>query len=284
MYALREAWAALRRSPLLTILSAAMVALALFVVGIFGVATWNLQQALSRIEARVEVAVYIRDDARHDEVALAEAELLRMPEVRNVRYISKEDALLSARQDLPEFEDLFMEMEVNPLPASLELELEEGFRAPDAVALVAELAALYPFVEDVRYGREWVDRLFLLQRIGAITTGVLGTAFAMVAALIIGTAIRIALFARREEIYVMRLVGATRGFIQRPFLVEGAVTGVAGGLLALVLTYTSFLAVSRLIFPLEWIPLSWMVAGVGAGVVFGLIASALAVRRHLQEI
>lgn len=82
----------------------------------------------------------------------------------------------------------------------------------------------------------------------------------------------------------MRLVGATRGFIRRPFLLEGAFTGVVGGLLAAALTYASFLAVSRLIFPLEWIPLSWMVAGIGAGVVFGLIASALAVRRHLREI
>ncbi len=284
MHALREAWAALRRAPLLTALSAAMVALALFVVGLFGVATWNLQQALSRIEDRVEVVAYVRDDARQDELTLAETELLRMPEVRDVRYISKEEALISARQDLPEFEDLFMELEVNPLPASLEIELEEGFRTPDAVARVAELAAVYPFIEDVRYGQEWVDRLFLLQRIGAITTGVLGTAFAVVAALIIGTAIRIALFARREEIYVMRLVGATRGFIRRPFLLEGAFTGVVGGLLAVALTYASFLTVSRLIFPLEWIPLSWMLAGVGAGVIFGLIASALAVRRHLREI
>jgi len=284
VHALREAWAALRRAPLLTALSAAMVALALFVVGLFGVATWNLQQALSRIEDRVEVVAYVRDDARQDELTLAETELLRMPEVRDVRYISKEEALISARQDLPEFEDLFMELEVNPLPASLEIELEEGFRTPDAVARVAELAAVYPFIEDVRYGQEWVDRLFLLQRIGAITTGVLGTAFAVVAALIIGTAIRIALFARREEIYVMRLVGATRGFIRRPFLLEGAFTGVVGGLLAVALTYASFLTVSRLIFPLEWIPLSWMLAGVGAGVIFGLIASALAVRRHLREI
>ncbi len=284
MYAIREAWAAIRRAPLLTALSAAMVALALFVVGLFGVATWNLQQALNRIEERVEVIAYVRDDVRPDELSLAEEELLRMPEVRNVRYISKEEALATARQDLPEFEDLFLELEVNPLPASLELELEDGFRTPEAVARVADLASLYPFVEDVRYGRDWVDRLFLLQRIGAITTGVLGTAFAVVAALIIGTAIRIALFARREEIYVMRLVGATHGFIQRPFLLEGAVTGVFGGLLAVALTYGSYLAVSRLIFRLEWIPLSWMVAGVGAGVVFGLLASALAVRRHLQEI
>jgi cell division transport system permease protein len=284
VYAVREAWTALRRAPLLTALSAAMVALALFVVGLFGVATWNLQQALSRIEDRVEVVAYVRDDARQDEVALAESELLRMPEVRDVRYISKEEALVTARQDLPEFEDLFMEMEVNPLPASLEIELEGGFRTPDAVARVAEVAGAYPFVEDVRFGQEWVDRLFLLQRIGAITTGVLGTAFAVVAALIIGTAIRIALFARREEIYVMRLVGATNGFIQRPFLLEGALTGVVGGMLAVALTYASFLAVSRLIFRLEWIPFSWVLAGAGAGILFGLIASALAVRRHLREI
>ncbi len=284
MHAIREALAAIRRAPLLTALSAAMVALALFVVGLFAVATYNLHEALSRVEERVEVVVYVRDDVMEAELQLLEEDLLQMEEVLGVRYLSKDDALAQAREDLPEFEELFMNLEVNPLPASVEVELRPGFRGPASVARVADRATIYPFVDDVRFGREWVDRLHLLRRMGGIATAVLGTAFGVVAALIIATAIRIALFARREEIYVMRLVGATHGFIRRPFLLEGALTGLLGGILAAVLTYVSHLAVSRLIFPLEWIPLEWMVAGIAAGGLFGLVASAFAIRRYLREV
>jgi cell division transport system permease protein len=284
VHAIREAVAAIRRAPLLTALSAAMVALALFVVGLFAVATYNLHEALSRVEERVEVVVYVRDDVLESELQLLEEDLLDMEEVLGVRYLSKDDALAQAREDLPEFEELFVNLEVNPLPASVEVELRPGFRGPASVARVADRATIYPFVEDVRFGREWVDRLHLLRRIGGIATAVLGTAFGVVAALIIATAIRIALFARREEIYVMRLVGATHGFIRRPFLLEGALTGLLGGILAAVLTYVSHLAVSRLIFPLEWIPLEWMVAGIAAGGLFGLVASAFAIQRYLREV
>jgi cell division transport system permease protein len=284
MHALREALAAVRRAPLLTALSAAMVALALYVVGLFAVATYNLHEALDRVEERVEVVVYVRDDAAQDEIAVLEGELARMVEVRALRFVSKEEALQRAQEDLPEFGDLFRDMQANPLPASLEVELEPGSRTPAGVSRVADRASIYPFVEDVRYGRDWVDRLHLLRRIGGITTTILGTAFAVVAALIIATAVRIALFARREEIYVMRLVGATNGFIRRPFLLEGALTGLVGGGLAVILTYASFHAVSSLIFRLEWIPLEWVVTGVAAGGLFGLLASAFAIRRYLREV
>lgn len=284
MHAIREAVNAVRRAPFLTLLSAAMVALALYVVGLFGVATYNLHQALQRIEERVEVVAYLRDGARPSEITVLEEDVARMEEVRGVRFVSREDALEAARRDLPEFEELFVGLDVNPLPASLEIELMEGYRTPAAVARVAERLTIYPFVEDVRYGQEWVDRLYLLQRIGALTTTVLGGAFAVVAALIIGTAIRIAIFARREEIYVMRLVGATNGFVRRPFLLEGAFTGALGGLMAAGITWVSYQLVSRAIFRLEWIPVSWVLAGIAGGALFGLLASGLAVRRYLQEV
>jgi cell division transport system permease protein len=284
MHAIREALAGVRRAPFLTFLSAAMVALALFVVGLFGVATFNLHEALQRIEERVEVVAYIRDGTPPSQVTALEEDVLGMEEVRGVRFVSKEDALEAARRDLPEFEELFVGLEVNPLPASVEIELLEGFRTPGAVARVAERLTIYPFVEDVRYGQEWVDRLHLLQRIGGLATAILGGAFAVVAALIIGTAIRIAIFARREEIYVMRLVGATNGFVRRPFLLEGAMTGVMGGVLAAGLTYLSYLLVSRAIFQLEWVPFAWLAAGIAGGALFGFLASALAVRRYLQEV
>lgn len=284
MHALREAVAAIRRAPVLTALSAAMVALGLFVVGLFAVVSYNLHEALVRVEERVEVVMYLRDDARENEVALAEQHLLELEEVRNVRHVSKDEALRAARESLREFEDMFDGLEVNPLPASLEVELHPGFRNPGSVQRVVDLAEMYPFVEEVAYGQDWVDRVFLLRRIGAIATTVLGAAFAAVAALIIGTAVRIALFARRDEIYIMRLVGARNGFIRRPFLLEGLFTGILGGLLAVGFTYASYRAVDRMIFELEWIPTEWVLAGVGAGGLFGLLAAGFAIRRYLREV
>lgn len=283
-YAVREAIAAFKRAPVLTGLSSAMVGLALFVVGLFGLATYNLQLALSAIEERVEVAVYLRDDARQSEIDHLLTELAAIPEVRQVRFVSKRDALERARTDLPEFGELFSDLEVNPLPQSLEVELRDGSRNPEVVRAVSDAAMLYPFVEDARYGREWVDRLFALRRIGAASTAVLGAAFALVAALIIGTALRIAIFARRDEIYVMRLVGAKNGFIRRPFLLEGAMAGVIGGLFAWALTYGTYRGVYGYLFEIAWVPTAWVASGLLAGGAFGAMSSALAIRRHLREV
>ncbi|MEM7415402.1 MAG: permease-like cell division protein FtsX [Gemmatimonadota bacterium] len=284
MYALREAIAAFRRAPVLTGLSSAMVGLALFVVGLFGLATYNLQLTLSAIEERVEVVVYLRDDARQSEIDLLLGELGDLEEVRLVRYLSKRDALERAQRELPEFGELFLESEVNPLPQSLEVELRPGDRNPEVVERVADWARQYPFVEDALYGEEWVDRLFALRRVGLASTAVLGGAFALVAALIIGTALRIAIFARRDEIYIMRLVGAKRGFIRRPFLLEGALAGLAGGVLAWLMTYGTYRGVYAYLFEVAWVPGTWVVAGLATGAAFGAVSSALAIRRHLREV
>ena len=284
MHALREALTAFRRAPLLTGLSAAMVALALFVVGLFALAAYNLQIALRAVEERVEVVAYVRDDAQRAEIRVLEEELARLSEVLDVRFVSKGQALNDAREELPEFGEIFTDLEVNPLPASLEVRLQPESRTPEGVERVAEVAGSYPFVEEVRYGREWVDKLFLLRRIGGMTAVVLGGAFAAVAALIIGTAVRIAIFARRDEIYVMRLVGAKDGFIRRPFLLEGAFTGLSGGVLAVLLTWAAYLVVSRRVFQLEWIPGPWVGLGIVGGILFGILASGFAVRRHLREV
>lgn len=284
MYAVREALAAFKRAPVLTGLAAAMVGLALFVVGLFGLATHNLRLALASIEERVEVVVYLRDDVRQAEIDLVQTELAGLGEVARVRYVSKREALERARQDLPEFADLFAGVDVNPLPQSLEVELRPGARNRESVERVSAAAAVYPFVEDVRYGRDWVDKLFTLRRVGAATTGVLGGAFFLVAALIIGTALRIAIFARRDEIYVMRLVGAKNSFIRHPFLMEGAMSGLLGGLLAWLLTYLVYRGVYAFLFAVAWIPSGWIFLGIVSGMMFGVAASGLAIRRHLREV
>jgi cell division transport system permease protein len=220
-YAVREAMAAFRRAPVLTGLSATMIALSLFVVGLFGLAAHNVREVIQRVESRVEVVAYLRDDAEPTSVQLAREQIAEFREVGAVRYVSREEALRIAMRELEEFEAVFGSLDRNPLPASLEIALRPGQANADAVRDVARRVELYPFVEDVRYGSDWLDKVFVLRRVAGAATLTLGAGFALVAALIIGAAIRMAVFARRDEIIIMRQVGATDSFVRRPFVLEG---------------------------------------------------------------
>jgi len=281
-HSVREAFAALRRAPGLALLSATSIGLSLFVVGTFALVTYNLDVTLRNIEQRVEVVAYLREDVSAAQLEVLQADIASFPEVQSVVHVSKFEAMRKAMQQLEEFREVFTDLEMNPLPASLEIQLKPEHREPDSVERVAELIAIYPVVEDVRYGREWVNKIHQLRRLGAAIATILGAAFAVVAVLIIGTTVRMAVLARRDEISVMRLVGATDGFIRRPFLLEGLITGLAGGLLALGLTYAAYLAVDGSLVDLAWLPAGWAAIGTLAGGLLGLAASGAALRRHLS--
>jgi cell division transport system permease protein len=283
MYALREAATAFRRAPVLTGLSAAMIALSLFVIGLFGLAAHNVRQAIEDVESRVEVVAYLRDDAPPASIQAAQQDIERFREVSAVRFISREEALAVARRELDELSNIFGSLETNPLPASLEISLTRGGDAA-VIRSVASRISDMPVVEEVQFGEDWVDKVYVLRRVAGMAMLTLGLGFAAVAALIIGAAIRMAVFARRDEILIMRLVGATDAFIRRPFVIEGMITGLIGAVLALVGTWGVFRLLSNSVVQLTWIPGAWLLAGVAAGTVVGLLASMVAVRRHLGEI
>jgi cell division transport system permease protein len=236
------------------------------------------------VEERVQVEVFLRDDLRQVDLDALTETIETLPGVQEVQYFSKPEALERAIRELPEIAEVSSDLEVNPFPASIQVRFLPEGRTTETVEAVVTRAEEFPFVEGVRFERDWVERLFSLRRIGGVTAMVLGAAFAAVATLIIGAAIRIAVFARREEIFVMRLVGAKDSLIWRPFLLEGAVTGLVGGVLAAVLTWLTHQAVYHFLFALDWIPMSWVWAGIGVGILFGVLASNHAVRRHLKEV
>ncbi|CAN5674424.1 ABC transporter permease [soil metagenome] len=283
-YSLRETIAAFRRAPLLVMLSAMAIGLSLFVAGLFGLTAHNLQQALVRVEERVEVVAYLKDEVAQTDVEAAQAGLRALPEVAAVQYVSKDDALAAAMRDLPDFQDVFRDLDSNPLPASLEVRLRAGFRTSAEVEAIAQRLRAHTFVDDVRFGREWVDKIVSIRRIIAGGVSIIGGAFAAVAAIVIATAVRIAVAARREEISIMRLVGATTGFIQRPFLLEGLITGLLGGGIAAGLTYAAYRVIDQSLYQIEWLPSWWLVAGIAIGATFGFLSSVVAVRRHLRAV
>ncbi len=283
-HAVREALSAWRRTPLLTTLSVVAISLSLFVVGLFGLTAYNVSRAIDRIEERVEIVAYLRDSATEEQVALTRSEISTLPEVSDVQYISKTEALATAMEELTEFREAFADLDVNPLPASFEVRLNDGYRDPETVERIAQRLLSYSFVEDVQFGRAWIEKIVSLRRITGGAAAVLGIAFGLVAAIIIASAMRIAVFARREEISIMRLVGATNGFISRPFLLEGLATGGLGGILAVGLTYATYRIVDESLIQIDWLPPEWALIGIAVGAVFGLLSSAVAVRRHLRAI
>ncbi len=281
---LRETLLAFRRAPLLSVLSMTTIAFALFVVGLFGLVVLNLRTALADIEERVEIVAYLLRGTPVEVGTMAIGDIQGFPEVASVQYVSEDEALERARRQLVEFQGVFQDLEANPLPASLEIRLKPGFRDEAHVRQVAERLRGFRFVEDIRYGRDWIEKLDRLRDIVAAVGLAIGIAFAVASVIIIGTTIRMSVLHRSREITIMRLVGATDGFIRRPFLLEGALKGAIGGALAVGLNYAAYLAVDRTLFHSVFFSRAEAGIIVLFGMALGFVASAQSVRRHLARV
>lgn len=282
--ALREAFLAFRRAPLLSALSVTTIAFSLFVIGLFGLVAVNLQQVLNQLAERVEIVAYLLPGTPVENSTLAIKDIEAFPEVERATYVSEDEALVRARNELAEFRDVLRELERNPLPASIEVKLKPAFRDADHVNAVAERLRGFGFVDDVRYGRDWVEKLDRLRQIAAAVGLAVGGAFAAVAIIIIGTTIRMAVLQRSREIAIMRLVGATDWFIRFPFLLQGAIKGLLGGGIAVALSYGAYLLVTKFLLQGAFFTLQEAAAIVAFGTLIGLLGSASSVGRHLRRV
>lgn len=279
--AVREALLGFRRAPLLSALSITTIAFSLFAFGLFSLVALNLRNTLRAVESRVEIRAFLSEAVEAEAIAAAMGEVGALPEVARVEYVTPEQALERARQELGEFQDVF---EAGFLPGSLDIRLRDGYRDPVTVKRIADRVRTYPFVDDVRFGEEWVQKLYSIRNIATAAGIVLGLAFAGVAIIVIGATIRMAVMARSREISIMRLVGATDGFIRRPFLIEGFLKGVMGGGLALLLTYVASALISRYFIQTEFFDTRLALFGLLGGAVIGIVGSAISVGRQIRRV
>lgn len=280
MRSLREALLAFRRAPLLSALSIMMIAFSLFSFGLFGLVAINFQRQFGIVEERVEIQAFVVDTTSVVTLTDGVAAVAAYPEVQRARPVTREEALQRAREQMGEFRDVF---DAEFLPASIEVQLKPGFRDPANVKAVAERLAALGYVDDVRYGEEFVTQLASIRTVATAVGIALGLAFAAVAIIIIAATIRITVLARAREISIMRLVGATDGFVRRPFLLEGTLTGIAGGVMAYLLLRGAHAVVSRF-FATAFLEPNMTMTGIAIGGLLGLLGSAFAVRRHLRRI
>ena len=281
---LRETFLAFRRAPLLSALSVTTIAFSLFVVGLFGLAAINIQHTIGNVAERVEVVAYLKRGTPIETVTMASQDIEAFPEVESVDHVTEAEALARARRELREFQDIFQDLEANPLPASLDVRLKPLFRDAGHAAVVADRLKTFAFVDEVRYGQDWVEKLDRMRFIAGAVGLVIGGAFALVAVIIIGTTIRMAVLQRSREIAIMRLVGATDGFVRLPFLLEGLTKGVLGGLVALGLSWAAWAAINQYLLRAQFFTSGQALLGIAAGGLIGLMGSLVSVGRHLRNV
>ena len=281
MRPIRDALIAFRRTPLLSVLSITTIAFSLFAFGLFGLVALNIREALDRLEDRVEIRAFVADGTAPEAMAQAASDISAYPEVLATKTVSQDEALVRAKKELGDFRDVF---EGAVLPASIDVRLKPGFRDPATVKKVSARIKAFSFVDDIRYGEEWIEKLYRLRNVAGIAGIVLGLSFAGVSMIIIGTTIRMAVLSRAKEISIMRLVGATDGYIRRPFLIEGLAKGILGGLLALLLTYVTRTIIDRYLIQTIFFDARVTLLGLLFGAMLGLLGSAFSVGRHLRRV
>ena len=288
-YAFDEAAASLWRGRRSGLLSTATIAIALFVLGAFLVVTSNLERLAEEWSGAAELSVYLDDDIGGADRAAIERNLRGDPAVADVEFVAKDQALGRFKESFPDLASTLGALEENPLPASLDVRLRSSSAAEFSVDALVERMRASPGVSDVRYDKEWLDRLRRGVRLLRIIGFALGGALIVAAALTIANVVRLALAARRDELDIMQLVGAPQSYVRGPFIMEGALQGGLGSFVALlVLALLFFASRTRFILPLanalnlssvSFLSPPLAMGLVGGGLVVGCLAGLVASRR-----
>jgi cell division transport system permease protein len=255
----------------------------LLILGIFLLATANLRELLTYAHEKVEVVVFLQDGVDQFRVDALRAELEGMPVVEEVRFVDPEAALGKLKGEFGSKSYLLDALETNPLPASFEITLKPRYRFKDVIENLADRVSELEGVEDVSYGKGWVERLERIVRAIALADIGIGLVVAIAAMVTVSYTVRLTLYARRETIRVLKLVGATNLFIMAPFLIEGAIHGIAAALLALALVFTGYRVVDVRLPQMIFMPAGMIVFFVVFGVGVSLLGSLISLKAFLGE-
>ena len=286
-YILPEPFISMKRNPLMSLAAILTVVIALYLCGIFWLLVVNIDANATKMESAVEIKVFIEDEITQEQMDQLSSDVKALDGVASVRYVSRAEGLASMSSKFGSSEEIVEAIKTNPLPNSYTVKADTPEQVPTIAAAVEQM----DHVEAVRYGQGSVENLFLfmnwLRIMGVAIMVLLGVS----AIVLISMNIRLTVSARREEIQVMKYVGATNSFIIWPFILEGIVLGLLGGGIAVGLVLWSYHAIlgylsSSLQF-LTFVSFS-DIAGMiiltmlVIGVVLGAIGSAIAVRKHVR--
>lgn len=239
-YLIKEALTNLQLNRTTTLIAIITTACTLACFGVFLLLYLNLRGVANLLQEDIKVVVYLHDGLSSQAVAELQQRIKGEPEVASISYVSKEQALADFREQFPSEHYLLQGLGENPLPASLVVTLASQFRSSEAIRQWAERLRGVPGVAQVQYSRDWIENLAMIVGYLELAAIAIGSILSVAVVAIIASTIRLTLYARREELEIMRLIGATGAFIKTPYVLEGAVVGAVGGALSLALLRGGF--------------------------------------------
>jgi cell division transport system permease protein len=232
MYFMREAWKSLRRNRLLSFATISTVAISILILGFAVLLTINAGEFMNRLESDVEIVAFLDKDLTKSQITDIKQELQATSGVQSVNFVSREQALAKLQKSYGGKEyDLKETLGENPLPHTYEVKAEDPHTVPQIAKKIERIDGIYK----VNYGQGMVERLFQVTRWVRLVSMAFIILLVLAAIFLIATTIRLAIFARRKEIYLMKLIGSTDWFIRWPFFMEGVFLGIFGGLISILI-------------------------------------------------
>lgn len=290
-YFVSRALSNIRQNVFVNIVTVGTITLALLILALFLLVFVNLEGLADNWSKRVQITAYFEQELAAQEVAALTARIQSLPGTAQVTYVAKDEAVKRFRARLKGQESLLDGVSSEVLPASIEISLKRDSRGSEAVeAYVARLKRV-PGVSEVQYGEEWVRRFNTFMNFMRLVGALLGGFLLLAVVFIVSNTIKLTIYARKEELELLGLVGATRMFIKAPFLIEGIIQGAAGSTLTiLILTgcYYGFLynAGNFLSFNpadagLSFLPPEYLAGIFFGGIVLGFLGSLTSLKRFI---
>ncbi|GMR04473.1 MAG: permease-like cell division protein FtsX [Thermodesulfobacteriota bacterium] len=289
LFFVKDAFRTIKENLATTLLTAVTLGFALAIFSLFLFVFINVNAMVSGWGGGTHIIVYLKDSAAAGDIGKLKAGALRIKGVKGVKFTSKDAAFRELRKGLKGHEGILEGIDKKVLPASFEVSLRESSMGPEGIVKVVNKLKRLHWVDDVQYSQEWIQKLYGILRFIELTALFVGFFLAAATIFIITNTIRLAVYARKEEIEILRLVGASDVFIKMPFFIEGVIQGVVGGGLAIgmlvigrtVLLYKMPAYLSFIVdMPL---PLTVLVpVVVFAGICMGVAGSLISISRFLK--
>jgi len=220
------------------------IAISILIVSTFALFFVNANEIINSWKKGIRIMAYLKPDAPETKIPELKRKIQRMDGIQDVRFISKNEALQELKKQMRRQSSLFENLKENPLPDAFEIRLIASFQNQEKVEMFATRLESFSQVDEVEYGQRWLGRFTNFFNLFRLTGYAMGGLFFMAALLIVANTIRLVLYSRREEIEIMRLVGATDSFIKAPFYIQGLIQGAFGGIIGLATLFVTFMFIS----------------------------------------
>lgn len=281
-FSIKEGVSGFKRARLASVITISSVALALFLVGVFILFTNNINHWIGQKRAKMELEVFFENGLKNKKAQALSLQVAKIKGVESVRFISKDEA---AKRFEKEFgRNIYEVLDSNPLPPSCTVYLKSDYQTASAIRSLEQSIGKIDGVSEVVYAKELIALIDHYISWIYFILGLFGFILLLIAVILLYNTIRLTIFARRDIIEIMGLVGATAGFIKRPFIIEGFLQGLIGALLAGGLLYVSTYVIQRFLFSTLTIQPELYVVLLLAGAIIGMFSSQLSLSRYLDRV